>query len=126
MFSLKLPAALCALLLLAACSGKGMDHVISLKEVDKLDEIANQMSPEEGDVFRQTVVAEVGKLTLQLGLSAITEGYGDIPKDPSAVAVEPVEWSAPNEPSGGNVDVADLDNRLATLDRKIALVSKHN
>ncbi len=277
MFSLKLPAVLCALLILTACSGKGMDHVISLKEIDKLDEIANQMNPEEGEVFRQTVVAEVGKLTLQLGLSAITEGfaanadpsrdsatpsmddalaklqafdgktarsatieilnshktvlqakkdgaarvasarqelakqvaavkfdvqsvdvsqrsdfgratdylsvrasvsapdapevsisgmrihilgddgkelrppilakadlrlpcsscevyltssadpvagYGDIPKDPSAVTVEAIEWSAPNEPSGNNADAADLDNRLATLDRKIALVSK--
>lgn len=278
MFGFKLLAALCVLLILTACSGKGMDHVISLKEIDKLEEIANQMSPEESDVFHQTVVAEVGKLSLQLGLSAITEGfsanadpsrdvstpnmdnalvklqafegktaraatieilnahksvlqaekdgamriasarqelakqvaaikfdvksvdvsqennfgrttdylsihasvsapagpevliqgvkihifgddgkelrpailakaelrlpcsacevhlvssadpvegYGDIPKDPSAVTVETVEWISPSETSGSSINVADLDNRLATLDRKIALVSKH-
>ncbi len=41
-------------------------------------------------------------------------GYGDIPKDPSAITVEAVEWSSPNEPSGGNADAADLENRFAT------------
>ena len=158
----RLLLALFVALMIAGCSGKGMDHVISLKEIDKLDNIASEMTPEEAQIFQQTVIAEVGRLTIQFGLSAMSEGlasYGDPSRDPAtpktdetldklqaldgktarAATIEilqafkanlQTEKTKANEIAAayptlaGKADPADFDSRIATLDRKIALISK--
>jgi hypothetical protein len=81
------------LLVLCACSGKGLDHVITLKEIDQLENIAAEMEPEAALIFGQAVIADVRQLTVQLGFSAMAEGlsnYGDPSRDPKTGQTEEI------------------------------------
>lgn len=152
---------LLSVLLLGACSGKGLDHVITLKEIDQLESIATEMEPEAAEIFGQAVIAEVRQLTVQLGLSAMAEGlsnYGDPSRDPKTgkteeiidklqamdgktarvVTIEKLQAfrakllaekesrsaASAYSTTGNQADPAQLDTRIATLDRKIEFIRK--
>ncbi|MCX7177090.1 MAG: hypothetical protein NT159_24850 [Proteobacteria bacterium] len=68
--------AIFSIVAMVGCGAKGMDHVITLKQLDKLETVAGEMNADDELLFRQTVMAEVGRLTMQIGLSAMTEGLG--------------------------------------------------
>lgn len=71
------------------CFGaKGMDKVISVKELDKLQTFAQEMASEEAAIFEQTVIAEVNALSMQLGLMLMAEGLATN-RDPSRDAATP-------------------------------------
>jgi hypothetical protein len=55
-----------------------------------------------------------------------TEGYSLIPRKPDAVTVEVDKWSSRNAQLDSSVDIADLDKRIVTLDRKIATLGISN
>lgn len=159
---IRLLFAFVATLMIAGCSARGMDHILSMKEIDQLENIAAEMPPEEAQIFQQTVIAEVRRLTIQLGMSAMAEGlanYGDPSRDPSMSKTEETigklqamdgktarvvtteilevfksklqaEKASASKAitafpaMASQVDLADFDSRIATLDRKIALISK--
>lgn len=63
-------------LALCGCLGeKGVDRVISMKSLDKLEEYAKEMSPEEAEIFEQTVLADIRAATLQVGLSIMADTF---------------------------------------------------
>lgn len=153
MARIKVLLASIALLAAAGCSShKGMDRILSLKDLDKFDQYASEMTPEEGAVFEQTVLAEVRRQSVQLGLAAMAQGIGsnadpsresdtsqmDAPlkklqslegKTARAATIEILQvlkaaLQAERERiTPASTDLADLDKRIGTLDRKLAMLS---
>src|ERR1035437_3944574 len=74
------------LLAIFGCDGhRGMDQVIALKDWEKIEGMANDMTPQEAEIFQQTVVAEIQSVGVEYGMSAWVQGLqtiGDPSRDP--------------------------------------------
>lgn len=69
----------------AGCFGeRGMDRVISMKSLDRLEEYAKEMAPEEAEIFEQTVLTDIRVTAMQVGLANLAESFktkGDPSRD---------------------------------------------
>lgn len=79
-------------LAVSGCFGnKGMDRVFSLKSVDKVEQYTQEMSPEEAEIFNQTVMADIRSSSLQIGFAALSETFktqGDPSRDADTTQME--------------------------------------